>query len=210
MAFVASFPAEERDRYIGYIEAAGGMGMLFGPMIGAALFDQGERNQEICDLIITPLNNGENVCGFVLPFVFFGGVYICLYPLFSSALCRSIRYAMAKEPKEKKDPQASSFNVWPLFMNRRFIFVLISQMILMMAIQYLAPNMALHLQSFDYSPSEIGLCYAIPAVLYASTCPFVYLLTSRMKKRGVVMIGLLLITISMVLVGGSSFFSFQR
>ena len=210
MAFVASFPAEERDRYIGYIEAAGGMGMLFGPMIGAALFDQGERNQDVCDLIITPLDNGQNICGFVLPFVFFGGIYVLFYPLFSSALCRTIAWAAAAKDGKEKEPQASSFNVWPLFMNRRFIFVLISQMILMMAIQYLAPNMALHLQSFDYSPSEIGLCYAIPAVLYASTCPFVYLLTSRIKKRGVVLIGLLLITISMVLIGGSSFFSFQR
>ena len=80
----------------------------------------------------------------------------------------------------------------------------------MMSIQYLAPNMALHLQSFDYSPSEIGMCYAIPAVLYAATCPFVYLLTSRFKKRGVVFLGLLLIATSMVLLGGSSFFSFQR
>ena len=94
MAFIASFDGEDRDRYIGYIEAAGGMGMLFGPMIGAALFDQGEKNREVCDLIMTPLGQ-ENVCGFVLPFLFFAGVYTLLYPLFASALCRTLRAAGA-------------------------------------------------------------------------------------------------------------------
>ena len=95
MAFIASFDGEDRDRYIGYIEAAGGMGMLFGPMIGAALFDQGDTNPDMCDLVMRPVDGAGNVCGFVLPFLFFGGVYTLLYPLFASALCRTLRAAGA-------------------------------------------------------------------------------------------------------------------
>ena len=51
MAIIASFPGSERDQYIGYIEAAGGLGMLLGPVLGACLFEYG---------------------GYYLPFVSFG------------------------------------------------------------------------------------------------------------------------------------------
>ena len=51
MAIIASFPGSERDKYIGYIEAAGGLGMLLGPVVGAGLFEYG---------------------GYYLPFVSFG------------------------------------------------------------------------------------------------------------------------------------------
>ena len=62
-------------------------------------------------------------------------------------------------------------------------------MILLMSIQYLAPNLAIHLHQYGYSPIVIGSAYAIPAILYATTCPFIYLLTQRMRKRGVILIG---------------------
>ena len=51
MAIIASFSGSERDKYIGYIEAAGGAGLLFGPMMGAGLYEYG---------------------GYHLPFVTFG------------------------------------------------------------------------------------------------------------------------------------------
>jgi len=66
-----------------------------------------------------------------------------------------------------------------------------------------------HLHNFGYSASQIGIAYGIPAILYATTCPFMYLLTARMKKRGIILIGFILITISMLMIGGSdSFFEF--
>jgi hypothetical protein len=49
----------------------------------------------------------------------------------------------------------------------------------------------------------VGVCYGIPAILYASTCPFVYLLTNRTQKRGVIVIGMILMAVAMLLVGGS-------
>lgn len=50
-------------------------------------------------------------------------------------------------------------------------------MIVTGSIQYLAPNLAIHLEKFGYTPEIIGCAYGIPAVLYALTCPFMYLLT---------------------------------
>lgn len=41
MAILSSFEGKEREIYIGWIEAANGIGLLFGPLLGAALFSVG-------------------------------------------------------------------------------------------------------------------------------------------------------------------------
>lgn len=41
MAILAGFDGLEREKYIGWIEAANGIGLLFGPLIGAFLFSMG-------------------------------------------------------------------------------------------------------------------------------------------------------------------------
>ena len=41
MAILSSFDGAEREQYIGWIEAANGVGLLFGPLIGAFLFSVG-------------------------------------------------------------------------------------------------------------------------------------------------------------------------
>lgn len=84
-------------------------------------------------------------------------------------------------------------------------------MMLMMSIQYLAPNLAIHLQYYGYTASQIGCAYGIPAILYACTCPFMYLLTQRMRKRGIILIGFIMITLAMAMIGGSDqLFEFQK
>ena len=41
MAILSSYDASEREKYIGWVEAATGIGLLFGPLLGAALFSFG-------------------------------------------------------------------------------------------------------------------------------------------------------------------------
>lgn len=38
MAILSSFEGKEREMYIGWIEAANGIGLLFGPLIGSFLY----------------------------------------------------------------------------------------------------------------------------------------------------------------------------
>ena len=76
---------------------------------------------------------------------------------------------------------------------------------LMMTLQYLAPTLAIHLHDFGYSQTIIGLSYGIPAILYACTTPFVYILTQKIQKRGLILIGLIIIAIAMLMIGGSDF-----
>jgi len=51
MAIMSSFAPNEREKYIGWVEGAAGIGLLTGPLFGAALY---------------------NVGGFVMPFFTFG------------------------------------------------------------------------------------------------------------------------------------------
>ena len=51
MAIMSSFAPNEREKYIGWVEGAAGVGLLTGPLFGAALY---------------------NVGGFVMPFFTFG------------------------------------------------------------------------------------------------------------------------------------------
>jgi MFS family permease len=59
MAILSSFESEEREMYIGYIEAANGVGLLFGPLFGAALYSFG---------------------GYTAPFLTFSCLYLVAYP----------------------------------------------------------------------------------------------------------------------------------
>ena len=51
MAIIGSFDGGEKERYLGWIQAANGLGLLSGPLVGAVLYNLG---------------------GFSLPFIFFG------------------------------------------------------------------------------------------------------------------------------------------
>jgi MFS family permease len=59
MAILAAFESEEREMYIGYIEAANGIGLLFGPLFGAVLYGIG---------------------GYTFPFFTFSVLYLISYP----------------------------------------------------------------------------------------------------------------------------------
>jgi len=49
----------------------------------------------------------------------------------------------------------------------------------------------------------IGCAYGIPAILYATSCPFMYLATQKMPKRGVILLGFVQVTLAMLMIGGS-------
>ena len=80
-----------------------------------------------------------------------------------------------------------------------------------MTIEYMAPNLAIHLHNFGYSQGLIGLAFGIPAILYAASCPFMHVLTDNIQKRGVIIIGFIIIIFAVFMIGGSNalpFFQF--
>ena len=80
----------------------------------------------------------------------------------------------------------------------------------MMSVQYTAPNLSVHMRLYGYNAAEIGASFAIPGLIYAASSPFIFLVTARFKKRGVILNGFLLATLAMLMIGGSDLMSFQR
>lgn len=68
MAILSSFDVSEREENIGYIEAANGIGMLFGPLLGALLYTIG---------------------GYFMPFATFTVIYLLSMPYIVLVLNRS-------------------------------------------------------------------------------------------------------------------------
>lgn len=60
MAVLSTFHHDEREKYIGWIEAANGVGLLFGPVTGALLF---------------------NIGGYQMPFLSMATTLILAFPL---------------------------------------------------------------------------------------------------------------------------------
>ena len=85
----------------------------------------------------------------------------------------------------------------------RFVFGLLSQILVTMSGQFLAPSFAVHMKAFGFSPSFIGICFAVPGVIYAAFAPVMYLLTERMPKRAVIVLGAVVMSVGMFFVGTS-------
>ena len=71
------------------------------------------------------------------------------------------------------------------------------------SIQFLAPSFSVHMVKFGFSPAFIGVCFAIPGVIYAALSPIMYLFTEKLPKRAVILIGIVLMAIGMFFVGTS-------
>ena len=56
---------------------------------------------------------------------------------------------------------------------------------------------------YGFSPAFIGVCFAVPGIIYAALSPLMYLFTERLPKRAVILIGIILMSIGMFFVGTS-------
>jgi MFS family permease len=158
------------------------LGLLFGPIIGALLYAIGN---------------------FCYPFWFQASLFIVSYRFVSSNLLNAKDDVDQVDSFMSESPTLPQVPLIKLLMIPRFVFGMVAQMNLMMSMQFLAPTLALHLKTFDLSQTYIGLVYGIPAILYACSAPFVYKVTARMEKRGIIVIGFVVISFAMVLIGSN-------
>lgn len=75
----------------------------------------------------------------------------------------------------------------------------------MMTLQFIAPNISVKLFSLGFDQTLIGVTYGTPSILYACTCPFIYLLTQKVQKRGIIVIGFVCISIALLMIGGNDY-----
>jgi len=85
----------------------------------------------------------------------------------------------------------------------RFFFGLVSQVLVTSSIQFMAPAFSVHMAKYGFSPAFIGICFAVPGIIYAALSPLMYLFTERLPKRAVILIGILMMSVGMFFVGTS-------
>lgn len=59
------------------------------------------------------------------------------------------------------------------------------------------------METFGYHASFIGFSFAIPTLIYASTSPLIFILTSKFKKTAVICFGYAVVSIGLFLIGPS-------
>lgn len=135
-----------------------------------------------------------------------GSAYAILLPYLYASMIKAARQQQATQEAKNADhsDDAPEVVLSELFAIPRFMFGLIAQTTMMMSLQFLAPSLAVRLHSFGYTPAQVGLAYGIPAILYATTCPFIYLLTHYMQKRGLILAGYVFVFCAVLLIAGSS------
>ena len=145
---------EDRERFIGYIESSAGMGLLLGPLMGAGLYSVG---------------------GYMLPFAILALSYFVMYPLIMVVLFKLRKFENESPPKEKHDKDKVS--QLRLLLNARFFFGMSSQITIFIALTFLMPTLAVHLQELGFPDYFGGVCFAIPTFAYVVASTFVYKLT---------------------------------
>ena len=80
----------------------------------------------------------------------------------------------------------------------------------MISLNFLAPSAAIHFKTYGFSPVFIGFAFAIPAICYALTAPLLYLLTDKLPKRAVMLLGIILCAVGMFFVGTSKSFGLEN
>jgi len=118
MAILSSFESEEREMYIGFVEAANGVGLLFGPLFGAALYSYG---------------------GYTMPFLTFSMLYLAAYPYIYWSLNKSKSQIERGSVNEETSVgqstiQKQEIELSALMSKPRFVFGLLAQMFMMMSI----------------------------------------------------------------------------
>lgn len=128
-----------------------------------------------------------------------------MYPLiaFSLASISETERMELESHEEMPVKEEDELKMIDLLKIPRFFFGLISQIFVFGSVTSLQPTLALHLEQFGYTAVFIGFSFAIPTMVYAATSPLIYILTSKLRKPAVILLGYALSGAGMFLVGTS-------
>lgn len=216
------FP-EDREKYIGYVELALGLGLMLGPVLGSVFMNITDGSFEITFYIFGFLiacgglfaffalpnylnrDNGEPTGISARASIVSIGVHAVEKKEGESSSDEeeSIRDANGKRKKKKK----VSFGMF--VKHSRSLFCLIACGVSMICLLFFESTLADYLKdNFGISPKENGLIFAIPCLFYAGSSPFVGMLTKIMQRRLIIFFAFLLNVIALFMMGPSELLGF--
>lgn len=164
------------------MEAAGGIGLFVGPIVGGTLYTIG---------------------GYATPFFVTTGALALLSPYFMSKLHVELDRISEGVSKEK------SISILTLLGNRRISFAALTQVINLILITFAEPILSIRLEDFSISSGVAAIFFAIPTMFYILGAPFIYKINSKIANRTLLHLGYTIIFFSLVLMGPSYILAFN-
>jgi len=116
----------------------------------------------------------------------------------------------AQQELEEAKNKKSEVDTGKLLTIPRFFFGISAQVIVAGSIQYIAPTFSVHMRKYGFSPSFVGLCFCVPAIIYASLSPVMYIIIKKIGRRATILLGIILLGVGMAFVGTSKSLGLQN
>jgi MFS family permease len=215
------FP-ENREKYIGYVELALGLGLMLGPVLGSVFMNMTDGDFEVTFYIFAFLI----ACGGM--FAFFAlpnylnrdngeptgiSARASIVSIGVHAIERKENES-SEDDESTRDPNGKRKKVkrvsFGMFLKHtRSLFCLIACGASMICLLFFESTLAKYLfDNFAISPKENGLIFAIPCLFYAGSSPFVSLLTKRMQRRLIIFLAFMLNVVALFMMGPSYILDF--
>ena len=219
---------DEQTKYLGFLEASSGAGMLFGPPFGSVLY---------------------NFLGFELTFYIIGGMFILFAPFLrivipnsvdikdrqeslkienlnenqyhmlideyndinytvTSAVdlgCKNKSTLIDNQNDQSQSISRSKVKYIALFSRKIFLMTSLSAFYAYFEYWYLEPILSLRLEDFNLTPIEIGLFFWSYAGMYTAASMIVFWFTKRFNNKGFIWICMLICGFINFMVGPSPF-----
>jgi len=190
-----TFP-DDQERYIALIETAVGVGLILGPVIGSSVYA---------------------FFGFSMTFFVIGGAFLLLTPMLYFLIPSSIdlkdeemetdvekRLHIYEETHTNRNIKTKvSFS--KLIFTRRFFLAAMGGMMANFMYCYMEPVLAFRISEFEVSNFAVGMFFSIQPISYIIVSFTISWFTKIYANRGLIMIGALFSSFSMLLVGPSNY-----
>eukprot|EP00344_Euplotes_crassus_P004222 CAMPEP_0196996980 /NCGR_PEP_ID=MMETSP1380-20130617/2738_1 /TAXON_ID=5936 /ORGANISM="Euplotes crassus, Strain CT5" /LENGTH=358 /DNA_ID=CAMNT_0042413105 /DNA_START=379 /DNA_END=1455 /DNA_ORIENTATION=+ len=190
-----TFP-DEQEKYIALIETAVGVGLILGPVIGSSIYA---------------------FFGFSPTFFVIGIIFLFLTPLLYCLIPNSIDRGNAnvetdaeKMIHEYQDHQSerdknARVSFFKLLGTRRFLIASMGGMMANFMYCYMEPVLAFRISEFEISSFQIGMFFSIQPISYIILSFTISWFSKNYANRGLIMVGALVSSFSMLLVGPSHY-----
>lgn len=220
------FP-HNREKYIGYVELALGLGLMLGPVMGSLFMSLTNNDFEVTFYIFGALIAAGGMFAFIaLPnYLNKAELGVETTGLSARASIVSIGIHGVERPVgEDSDEEEDSLRgpngkkqkqkkvTFGMFLKHpRSLFCLLACGVSMICLLFFESTLAKYLKNhFGIDASWNGIIFAIPCLFYAGSSPFVSMLTKIMQRRLIIFFAFILNIIALLLMGPSEMLGFPE
>ena len=178
---------ENSDKYIGWMEAASGVGLTLGPTVGSVVFDW---------------------TNYQFAFLIYGVILLIGSVVIAYALPDRVDSSAKPEPQaHHSQPVRGSQASYSMFIRSvRCLFTLIGCMIVQVLLCFLDSIVAKHIsKTYGVSDRLIGYVFVIPCIVYTLGCPAMSWAFGNLKfdRRLLISVSFFVLAVSLTLTGPS-------